>query len=112
MSGSDPDRAPAAPIDFTEEEVRLLAGRRAKPVAAVARLKKLVPTEPIGRLASDAAQPARLTRKELPLMRRAGRRPSKLQERLTPSEVPAEPYEVREDQRAGEPRKKPPLAGK
>ena len=107
MSGNDDDREPVSPVDFTEEEVNLLAGRRAKPVAAVARLKKLVPSERTGRLASNAAEPARITRKELPLMRRASQPPVKLLARLTPSKVPAEQYIERKDDRLAEPSKKP-----
>ena len=65
-------------MEFTDAEVKELAGRRAKPVAAATRLKRAVPADPAGRLATDQAVPARVTRKELPSMRRAGRRPDKL----------------------------------
>lgn len=108
MSGKGDRRGPAAPLDFTDEEVRLLAGRRAKPVAAVARLKKLVPAKPTGKLASDREGPARIARKELPLLRRAGKPPEKVLKRLTPSDLPAKPVEASKDERLAGPKKKPP----
>jgi hypothetical protein len=109
MSGKSDRDGPVAPLDFTDEEVRLLAGRRSKPVAAVARLRKLVPTNPIGKLASDRKGPAQITRKELPLLRRAGKRPQKILKRLTPSDLPADQVEPRKDQRLIGPKKKLPV---
>ena len=109
MSGSE-ERRPAEPVDFTEDEVRELAGRRTKPVAAVARIKRLVPTERTGRLLTDLDTPARITRKELPAMRRAGKRPARIVSRLTPSEIPAEEAVERKDQRLRGPTKRPPTA--
>ena len=108
MSGNGDEGGSAAPLDFTEEEVRLLAGRRAKPVAAGARLKKLVPAKPTGELASDREGPARITREELPLLRRGGKRPEKILKRLTPSDLPTDQVEGPRDKRLAGPRKKPP----
>jgi len=95
-------------MDFTDEEVRQMAGRRTKPVAAVARLRKLAPSEPIGRLISERDGPARITRAELPSLRRAGRRQEKVLRRLTPSELPAEQAAAPRDERLAGPKKKPP----
>ena len=60
-------RRPSAPIPFTDDEVRELAGGRERSVAAVRRLKRVVPSGPIGKLESelptladaDAHQPRR-----------------------------------------------------
>ena len=85
-----------------------MAGRRAKPVAAVARLKKLVPSGPIGKLISERDGPARITRDELPSLRRTGKREEKFLRRLTHSDLPVErAVAVREERQAG-PKKKPP----
>lgn len=110
MSGRTYGRRTVEPVDLTEDEVRELAGRRAKPVAAVARIKRLVPAESTGRLISDLDAPARITRKELPILRQAGKRPDKIVSRLTPSELPAEQVVERKDQRLTGPTKKPPVA--
>ncbi len=108
MSGDGAGRRPAEPMAFTDAEVKELAGRRAKPVAAVTRLKRAVPANPTGRLETDHVAPARVTRKELPSMRRAGRRPDKIMSRLTPSEAPAEQVVERKDQRHAVPTRRPP----
>ena len=110
MSGSYDDRRPAEPLEFTDAEVRELAGRRTKPVAAIARLKRLVPAESTGRLVSDLDVPARITRKGLPAMRRAGRRSDKILRLLAPSDLPAEQILERKDLRLKGPTRKPPAA--
>ena len=61
MSGEADPRGATAPVDFTEQEVAELAGRRAKEPPAVRRLRKLVPSGPLGRLVSDVAGPARIS---------------------------------------------------
>ena len=83
-------RRPSAPIPFTDDEVRELAGGRERSVAAVRRLKRVVPSGPIGKLESELPTPMRISRAEITRMRRAGRRPDKLVARLTPSEAPVE----------------------
>jgi hypothetical protein len=108
MSGESAGRRTSEPLEFTDAEVKELAGRRAKPVAAATRLKRAVPADPAGRLTTDQAVPARVTRKELPSMRRAGRRPDKIMSRLTPSEAPAQQVDERKDQRHAVPTRKPP----
>lgn len=110
MSGDEDLRRPAEPLEVTDEEVVELAGRRSKPVAAVARMRKQVPTEATGRLVSDAAAPARVSRPELTSMRRAGRRPDAVLKRLTPSDVPADAADARVDERVETPGRKPPAA--
>jgi hypothetical protein len=107
MSGNK-DLRSSAPVDFSEDEVKELAGRRARPVAAIGRLTRLVPAKATGKLASDLAAPARITRKELAVLRRAGRRPDKIASRLTPSELAAERVIQRQDTRAIMPTRKPP----
>lgn len=111
MSGNGGPREPAAPMDFTDEEVRHMAGRRTKPVAAVARLKKLVPSGPIGKLVSERAAPPRVTRDELPSLRRAAKRQEKFLKRLTPSDLPAEQTSAPREERQDGPKKKPPSYG-
>lgn len=107
MSGND-ERRSSEPLDFTEEEVSELAGRRAKPVSAIARLKKAVPSGALGTLDTDLPTPPRVSREELATMRRATRRSDKVLSRLSPSTEPAERYEKSKLERTPFPEKRPP----
>lgn len=91
MSGDAREPGRSAPIELTDDEVGELAGDRKGRVAAVARLKKEVPTEAIGRLETAGPAPASISAKDLEAVRRSGRLPATLLRRLTPSDVAAEP---------------------
>lgn len=78
------------PVAFSDTDVEQLAGTRAKPVDAVRRLRKLVPTEPIGKLRTRSGQPVQISRKDLPTMRRGRKRPERIVALLSPSEIPSE----------------------
>lgn len=112
MSGDEGARRPAEPMDVTDEEVEQLAGRRTKPVAAVKRMRKLVPAEPTGRLTTDGAIPARINREELTSMRRAGSSPDKLIGRLAASADSTKTDIERHDEGLEGPTKRPPVDGR
>lgn len=107
MSGEEPVGRPAEPMDLTDEEVAELAGRRSRPVAAVARMRKRVPSDATGRLVSDRSDPARVSKDEVVGMRRAGRRPDQVLRRLTPSDVAADAGDGGYDDRLAGPSRKP-----
>jgi hypothetical protein len=108
MSGDDKPRGPTEPHAFSEAEVRELSGKRTKSVAAITRLKKAVPSGALGKLDTDLPTPPRISRDELPMMRRTTRRSSKALARFAPSELPAEVFEQRKLDRAPVPSKRPP----
>jgi len=112
MSGEGDVHRPAEPLDLTDEDVAELAGRRSKPPGAIARMRKHVPTQPTGRLVTEAEVPARLSRAELTAMRRPGKSPEAVLRRFTPSEEPAGKAYTRGDDRLSTPGRKPPSAGR
>jgi hypothetical protein len=89
MSGSTPQRGSAEPIDVTEEEIAQLAGPRDGSVAAVRRLRATVRAKATGRLVSDRAAPAPISRDELMAIKKAGGLPKSLRDRLSSSEQAA-----------------------
>ena len=79
----------AEPISVTDEEVVALAGRRTTQVAAVGRLRKLVPSSPIGKVRSSRLGPVAVTYEELLVMRRGAKSRSFIA-RVPPSEAGAD----------------------
>ena len=78
------------PMDLTEEEVTMLAGRRAKAAPIVRRLAAHRRSGATGRLVSEHEAPARITAKEMAAVRRARRSTAPVRERFAPSAVAAE----------------------
>jgi len=110
MSGDGEVRGPARPIDLTDDDVRELAGNRAGRVAAVARLRKLVPSGPAGRLQSTAEVPVPVSSAAMKVIAKTGELPSTLARRLRPSAPEATAPSEASDERLQRPTKKPPKA--
>jgi hypothetical protein len=92
MSGEQPPR-PARPIEVTDDDVEQLAGDRAGRVASVARLKKLVPSGPTGKLITRASVPAPISAREMDALRVDEQPPDRVRNRMTESPSAAEPTE-------------------
>lgn len=107
MSG-DGERRSSAPQNFTEAEAHELAGNRGRPVLAIARLRKAVPSGALGKLDTDLPTPPRVSREELVMMRRETRRSEKVLSLFSSSEAPAERYEKSKLGRSPLPEKRPP----
>ena len=103
-------RGPAAPIDMTDDEVRELAGDRTTHLAAVTRLGKQVPTEPIGRLETSHPVPASMSAKDIEAVQRSGRLSAAILGRLPASDVPAEAPKKTAGRQVPGPKKRPPRA--
>ena len=95
--GADPDdgadrAGPAVhePMTLTDDEVAVLAGRRAKAAPLVRRLTAHRPAGATGRLVTEHATPPRITTKEMAGIRRARRSTIAVRERFGASDAPAD----------------------
>lgn len=87
--GPDDLAAPviAEPMPLTDDEVAVLAGRRAKAAPIVRRLAAHRPSAATGRLVSENDAPPRITAKEMTGIRRARRSTAVVRERFGESTV-------------------------
>ena len=97
------------PMALTDEEVTMLAGRRAKAAPVVRRLSAHRRSGPTGRLVSDQEAPPRITAKEMAAVRRARRSTTLVRQRFPESAVPADAVTEARDGKARPDR--PPAAG-
>jgi hypothetical protein len=81
----------AEPVSMTDDEVAVLAGRRAKAAPIVRRLVAHRPSGATGRLVSEHDVPPRITAKEMASIRRARRSTALVRARFGASDVAAEP---------------------